>query len=100
MKSEKANGSKVARPQNGGIYIMRIATVLLAIVSWWSTAQGMKQFVFDQEWQANLASLAIQAILLSLDFYLPQIIVKFGKCGKAGFLLSSGLMMIQLNVHL
>lgn len=77
MKSEKANVRKAASPQNGGIYIMRIATVLLAIVSWWSTAQGMKQFVFDQEWQANLASLAIQAILLSLNFYLPQILKKF-----------------------
>lgn len=86
MKSKKENVSRGASPQNGGIYIMRIATVLLAIVSWWSTAQGMKQFVFEQEWQANLASLAIQGILLSLDFYLPQIIVKFGKWGKAGFL--------------
>lgn len=77
MKSEKANVRKAASPQNGGIYVMRIATVLLAIVSWWSTAQGMRQFVFEQEWQANLASLAIQAILLSLNFYLPQILKKF-----------------------
>lgn len=88
MKSEKANVSKASSPQNGGVYIMRIATVLLAIVSWWSTAQGMKQFVFDQEWQANLASLAIQGILLSLNFYLPQILKKFTKIRwKVGFLI-------------
>lgn len=94
MKSEKENVSRVASPQNGGIYIMRIATVLLAIVSWWSTAQGMKQFVFDQEWQANLASLAIQAILLSLNFYLPEIWKMFKKPQwKAVFLLFTALVL-------
>ena len=50
---------------------MRLATVLLAIVSWWSTAQGMRDYVFSQAWQANLASFAIQSILLGLNFYLP-----------------------------
>lgn len=94
MKSEKENVSRVASPQNGGIYIMRIATVLLAIVSWWSTAQGMKQFVFEQEWQANLASLAIQGILLSLDFYLPQILKKFEKKRwKAGFFIFTAVVL-------
>lgn len=87
MKNEKTGGSKVVTPQDGGVYIMRIATVLLAIVSWWSTAQGMKQFVFEEEWQANIASLAIQGILLSLNFYLPDILKQFKKGGgKAGFL--------------
>lgn len=87
MKNEKTGGSKVVTPQDGGVYIMRIATVLLAIVSWWSTAQGMKQFVFEEEWQANIASLAIQGILLSLNFYLPDILRQFKKGGgKAGFL--------------
>lgn len=93
MKSEKASGSKAASPQNGGVYILRIATVLLATVSWWSTAQGMKQFVFEQEWQANIASLAIQGILLSLNFYLPQILGKFGKLGRAGFLLFTAVVL-------
>lgn len=87
MKNEKTGGSKVVTPQDGGVYIMRIATVLLAIVSWWSTAQRMKQFVFEEEWQANIASLAIQGILLSLNFYLPDILRQFKKGGgKAGFL--------------
>lgn len=57
--------------QKGGIYILRIATVLLAIVSWWATAQGMANYVFEKEWQAYLASMAIQSILLGLNFYLP-----------------------------
>ena len=51
--------------------LLRVATVLLAIVSWWSTAQGMRDYVFSQAWQANLASFAIQSILLGLNFYLP-----------------------------
>ena len=51
--------------------LLRFATVLLAIVSWWSTAQGMRDYVFSQAWQANLASFAIQSILLGLNFYLP-----------------------------
>ncbi len=51
--------------------LLRLATVLLAIVSWWSTAQGMRDYVFSQAWQANLASFAIQSILLGLNFYLP-----------------------------
>ena len=46
--------------------LLRLATVLLAIVSWWSTAQGMRDYVFSQAWQANLASFAIQS-----NFYLP-----------------------------
>lgn len=57
--------------QKGGIYILRIATVLLAVVSWWATAQGMANYVFSTQWQAYLASMAIQAILLGLNFYLP-----------------------------
>lgn len=67
MKHKQAEKARA-----GGIYIMRIATVLLAVVSWWSTAQGMKNYVFEEKWQANLASLAVQGILLSLNFYLPS----------------------------
>lgn len=61
-------------PESGGVYIMRIATVLLAIVSWWATAQGMAECVFADQWQANLASLAVQSILLGLNFYFPVFI--------------------------
>lgn len=57
--------------QKGGVYILRIATILLAIVSWWATAQGMTNYVFATKWQAYLASLAVQSILLGLNFYLP-----------------------------
>ena len=71
MRDKQRNGRREVSPQVGGIYIMRIATVMLAIVSWWATAQGMSDYVFSEKWQANLASLAVQSILLGLNFYLP-----------------------------
>lgn len=73
--------------QKGGVYILRIATILLAIVSWWATAQGMTNYVFSTRWQAYLASLAIQSILLGLNFYLPTFwrytVSNFSKWGLA-----------------
>ncbi|MCD8324134.1 MAG: hypothetical protein LUC32_04165 [Clostridiales bacterium] len=51
--------------------MLRLATVLLAISSWWATAQGMTEYVFGNGWQAKLASFGIQGILLGLNFYLP-----------------------------
>lgn len=68
MRDKQRNGQREVSPQAGGIYIMRIATVMLAIVSWWATAQGMSDYVFSEKWQANLASLAVQSILLGLNF--------------------------------
>ena len=62
---------KATNSQGMILTLLRLATVLLAIVSWWSTAQGMRDYVFSQAWQANLASFAIQSILLGLNFYLP-----------------------------
>ena len=61
---------KATNSQGMILMLLRLATVLLAIVSWWSTAQGMRDYVFSQAWQANLASFAIQSILLGLNFYL------------------------------
>ncbi|MDE5802547.1 MAG: hypothetical protein K2I22_06490 [Lachnospiraceae bacterium] len=60
-----------ATPQNGVINVLRICTVLLAIVSFWATAQGMSEYVFEQKWQAYMASFAIQGLLLGLNFYFP-----------------------------
>ena len=57
---------KATNSQEIILMLLRLATVLLAIVSWWSTAQGMRDYVFSQAWQANLASFAIQSILLGL----------------------------------
>lgn len=72
MQDNTANSRREVSGPKGGVYIMRIATVMLAVVSWWATAQGMRSYVFSEQWQANLASLAIQSILLGLNFYWPK----------------------------
>lgn len=41
-------------------------------MSFWSTAQGMKEYTFSKGWQAYAASLGIQGLLLGLNFSLPH----------------------------
>ncbi len=94
MRSNVDLKKQTASAQSGGLYILRIATVLLAIVSWWATAQGMVDYVFQERWQANLASLAVQGILLGLNFYLPT----FWNYLKSG--LSKGIIAVLTAVVL
>ena len=54
------------------VILLRICTVLLAAVSFWSTAQGMREYTFSEGWQAYAASLGIQGLLLGLNFSLPH----------------------------
>lgn len=86
MQDMQRERRRSIRPESGGVYIMRIATILLAIVSWWATAQGMAEYVFAEKWQANLASLAVQSILLSLNFYLPTFWMYFHRNLAKGIL--------------
>lgn len=48
--------------------LLRICTFLLAAVSFWATAQGMKDYTFPDDWQAYASSLGIQGLLLGLNF--------------------------------
>ncbi|MDD6572796.1 MAG: hypothetical protein PUF12_10475 [Thermoflexaceae bacterium] len=61
---------------SGAINLLRICTILLAGVSFWATAQGMMDYVFQEQWQAYAASLAVQGMLLGLNFYLPMFVEK------------------------
>lgn len=54
------------------IVLLRVCTVLLAAVSFWATAQGMREYTFSKGWQAYAASLGIQGLLLGLNFSLPH----------------------------
>lgn len=54
------------------IVLLRLCTVLLAAVSFWSTARGMREYTFSEGWQAYAASLGIQGLLLGLNFSLPH----------------------------
>lgn len=72
---------------NGTINLLRLCTVFLAAVSFWATAQGMKEYVFEEEWQAYAASMAIQGILLGLNFYLPVFLKLADELWKKGILI-------------
>ncbi|NBH19209.1 hypothetical protein D3Z55_17635 [Clostridiaceae bacterium] len=61
MKSNQQHNS-------GVLTLLRICTFLLAAVSFWATAQGMKEYTFPDNWQAYAASLGIQGLLLGLNF--------------------------------
>lgn len=76
---------RFSKSHNGAVNLLRICTVLLAVVSFWATAQGMKNYVFSEEWQAYAASLAVQGILLGLNFYLPTFLHQTRQRGKSAF---------------
>lgn len=60
---------KSNQQRNSGVLnLLRICTFLLAAVSFWATAQGMKDYTFPDNWQAYAASLGIQGLLLGLNF--------------------------------
>jgi len=58
---------------NSILSLLRICSVFLAAVSFWSTAKGMEAFVFDTGWQAYGASFAVQGILLGLSLISPKL---------------------------
>ena len=69
--NEKRNSGALFR-QDSAVDWLRLCTLLLAAVSFWATAQGMSSYVFSEGWQAYAASLAVQGILVGLNFYLPS----------------------------
>ena len=57
-----------------GMYIIKIAALCFAAVSWYATAQGLNTYVFsgtNGAWEAGLISFAIQSILFVLNLKLP-----------------------------
>ncbi len=58
---------------NSILSLLRICSVFLAAVSFWSTAKGMEAFVFDTGWQPYGASFAVQGILLGLSLMSPKL---------------------------
>jgi len=71
---------KSSQQRNSGVLtLLRICTFLLAAVSFWATAQGMKDYTFPDDWQAYAASLGIQGLLLGLNFSFFNF---WGRCQK------------------
>lgn len=79
---------------NGMINLLRICTVFLAGVSFWATAQGMVNYVFQEKWQAYAASLAVQGLLLGLNFYLPVFLkLADGRWKKGTLIVLTGIIL-------
>lgn len=76
MKSPTYSNKKT-HGQVQGVQIVKVAAFCFAIISWIATATGLKEYVFDQYWQALLISFAIQSILfvfnLKLLFYFAEL---------------------------
>lgn len=65
---------------NEGIRIVKIAAFCFAIVSWFATAQGLQEYVFNgQYWQACMISFGIQSILFVFNLKLPEYFAQIGK---------------------
>ena len=56
----------------GKTQLLQFAVVCLAIASFFTTAQGMHQYIFDNSTIAYVTSGAIQGILLALSMNLPK----------------------------
>jgi hypothetical protein len=64
-KSPENNVPEVNEKQIiNSVKILRYAAASLSVISWITTAEGLKQFVFTHLWQAYVTSFAVQSTLL------------------------------------
>ena len=74
MNTLKVFNNQVEKNEND-TYLLRTGVICLAVVSFFTTANGMKEYIFTQNKTISyLASAAIQGILLTLSLNLPSYI--------------------------
>lgn len=79
----------------GKTQLLQFAVVCLAIASFFTTAQGMHQYIFDNPTIAYVTSGAIQGILLALSMNLPKFMKQiWGE--NNGFWKSVGKLLIEI----
>ena len=64
--------------------LLRYATAVLSFISFLTTAEGMKSYVFEHDWQAYLGSFAVQSILVVFSLLLCHIYSTIGKIAGIG----------------
>lgn len=76
--------------------LLRYATVLLGFLSLTTTANGMKKFVFEEDWQAYVGSFAVQSILIVFSLLLCRFFVKVSQLSWDKYVkrLVNGLMVL------
>lgn len=74
-KTEQFRSSEGNR---GNTHLLRLGVIFLSIVSFFTTASGMRDYIFqDNAFIAYAASAAIQGILLAMSMNLPSYLAKF-----------------------
>lgn len=64
--------------RRGNTHLLRLGVIFLSIVSFFTTANGMRDYIFrDNAFIAYAASAAIQGILLAMSMNLPSYLAKF-----------------------
>lgn len=72
IHSNQTKTNQDERTGGGNTYLLRAAVIFLAVVSFFTTANGMKAYIFRENGViAYTASAAIQGILLALSMNLP-----------------------------
>lgn len=66
--------------------MLSTAALSVALISWYTTANGLHQYVFDNTWQAYIISAALQGVLFSLSIKGIPILLQF-KIAKKIFLI-------------
>lgn len=63
---------------HGNTHLLRLGVIFLSIVSFFTTANGMRDYIFqDNAFIAYAASAAIQGILLAMSMNLPSYLARF-----------------------
>lgn len=72
LVSANTNKKSIRPNSYDWVQILRVSAFCFAIMSWYATANGLRNYVFNGDaWQAYLISFAIQAILFVLNLKLP-----------------------------
>ncbi|MCM1118688.1 MAG: hypothetical protein NC543_04930 [bacterium] len=86
MKEEKNNYINNNGTLHGNTSLLQIGVIFLAVVSFFTTANGMNKYIFpDEKFVAYAASAAIQCILLALSMNLPKYLRSILEHGKNWF---------------
>lgn len=75
-KSKSKSVSKKKMKQKKNLQMLQYGTAILAFLSMLTTAEGMKDFVFEKEWMAYIGSMAVQMILVVFSLVLCELYVK------------------------
>ena len=72
LVSANTNKKSIRSNSYDWVQILSVSAFCFAIMSWYATANGLRNYVFNGDaWQAYLISFAIQAILFVLNLKLP-----------------------------